>query len=113
MGRVIAITGRVYSIACLRNLHPPTRQDRPTCENMHWRLPGSGLRKYAHRQNHTIPVGVGRFVIVCVKIRGIVLRPTGGVRAEHAYSGTSWGALTLEVGKSPTATRWRAELPVV
>eukprot|EP00964_Phaeocystis_antarctica_P001187 scaffold641_cov67-Phaeocystis_antarctica.AAC.1 len=38
---------------------------------------------------------------------------TGSVRAEHAYSGTSWGALTLEVGKSPTATRWRAELPVV
>ena len=40
-------------------------------------------------------------------------RGTGGVRAEHIYSGTSWTALTLEVGKSPTATRWRAELPVV
>ena len=27
---------------------------------------------------------------------------TGCVRAEHAYSGTSCGPLTLEVGKSPT-----------
>ena len=32
--------------------------------------------------------------------------------AEHAFSGTSWTALTLETGKSPTATPWRAELPV-
>ena len=38
---------------------------------------------------------------------------TGGVRAEHAYSGTSWSALTLEVGKSPTEVRWRAQLPTV
>ena len=38
---------------------------------------------------------------------------TGAVRAEHACSGTSCGSLTLKVGKSPTATRWRAELPVV
>ena len=26
-----------------------------TRENMHWRLPGSGLRKYALRENHIIP----------------------------------------------------------
>ena len=38
---------------------------------------------------------------------------TGCVRAEHAFSGTSWTALTLEVGKSPTAVRWRAQLPTV
>ena len=38
---------------------------------------------------------------------------TGGVSAEPSYSGTSWTALALEVGKSPTATTWRAELPVV
>ena len=37
----------------------------------------------------------------------------GCVRAEHAYSGTNCGALTLEVGKSPTAVRWRAQLPTV
>ena len=37
---------------------------------------------------------------------------TGCVRAEHTYWRTSWGAPTLEVGKSPTATTWRAELPV-
>ena len=37
----------------------------------------------------------------------------GAVGAEPTYSGTSWTALALEVGKSPTATRWRAELPVV
>eukprot|EP00964_Phaeocystis_antarctica_P071002 scaffold43257_cov50-Phaeocystis_antarctica.AAC.2 len=30
---------------------------------------------------------------------------TGCVRAEHAYSGTSCGSLTLEVGKSPTEVR--------
>ena len=36
----------------------------------------------------------------------------GCVRAEHAFSGTSWTALTLEVSKSPTATPRRAELPV-
>ena len=41
------------------NLHPPPRQNGPTCENMQWRLPGSGLRKYALRQNHTIPVWGG------------------------------------------------------
>ena len=43
----------------------------------------------------------------------VALADTGCVRAEHAYSGTSWGALTLEVGKSPTAIRWRAQLPTV
>ena len=37
---------------------------------------------------------------------------TGGVCSKHAYRGTSWTALTLEVGKSPTATPRRAELPV-
>ena len=42
-------------------------------------------------------------------VGGIV---TGSVRAEHAYSGISCGALRLEVGKSPTATPRRAELPV-
>ena len=41
--------------AC-ENLHSSSGQNGPTCENMHWRLPGSGLRKYAHPQNHTIPV---------------------------------------------------------
>ena len=51
VGRVSCFTGRVCE-----NVHPPPRQNRPTCENMHWRLPGSGLRKYALRQNHTIPV---------------------------------------------------------
>eukprot|EP00964_Phaeocystis_antarctica_P014556 scaffold8030_cov62-Phaeocystis_antarctica.AAC.1 len=36
------------------------------------------------------------------------MRDTGCVRAEHAYSGTSCGPLTLEVGKSPTeVTRGR------
>eukprot|EP00964_Phaeocystis_antarctica_P063833 scaffold38347_cov43-Phaeocystis_antarctica.AAC.2 len=36
------------------------------------------------------------------------LAATGCVRAEHAYSGTSCGSLTLEVGKSPTeVTRGR------
>ena len=37
---------------------------------------------------------------------------TGGVGAEYTVSGTSWSALTLEAGKSPTATTRRAELPV-
>ena len=37
---------------------------------------------------------------------------TGCVCSKHAYRGTSWTALTLEVGKSPTATPRRAELPV-
>ena len=37
----------------------------------------------------------------------------GGVGAEHAYWRTSWNALTLEVGKSPPAVRWRAQLPTV
>ena len=37
----------------------------------------------------------------------------GAVGAEHAYRGTSWTALALEVGKSPTAVRWRAQLPTV
>eukprot|EP00964_Phaeocystis_antarctica_P094373 scaffold61127_cov41-Phaeocystis_antarctica.AAC.2 len=37
---------------------------------------------------------------------------TGAVRAEHTYSGTSCGSLTMEVGKPPTATPRRAELPV-
>eukprot|EP00964_Phaeocystis_antarctica_P052350 scaffold30643_cov43-Phaeocystis_antarctica.AAC.1 len=37
---------------------------------------------------------------------------TGGVGAEPRVWRTSWGALTLKVGKSPTATTWLAELPV-
>eukprot|EP00964_Phaeocystis_antarctica_P073432 scaffold45029_cov30-Phaeocystis_antarctica.AAC.1 len=37
---------------------------------------------------------------------------TGAVGTEHAYSGTSCGSLPMEVGKSPTATPRRAELPV-
>ena len=37
---------------------------------------------------------------------------TGCVRAEHAYSGTSCGALTLEVGKSPTEVPPGRRLPV-
>ena len=32
---------------------------------------------------------------------GLLLKK-GAVGAEHAFSGTSWTALTLEVGKSPT-----------
>eukprot|EP00964_Phaeocystis_antarctica_P046065 scaffold26561_cov86-Phaeocystis_antarctica.AAC.2 len=40
------------------------------------------------------------------------LPDTGSVRAEHAYSGTSWGALTLEVGKSPTEVPPGRRLPV-
>ena len=43
---------------------------------------------------------------------GLELPRKGGVRAEHIVSGISWTALTLEVGKSPTATPRRAELPV-
>ena len=39
-------------------------------------------------------------------------RTKGGVRAEQRVRRTSWGALTLEAGKSPTATARRAELPV-
>ena len=46
------------SRACDReNLHPPPRQNGPTCENMHWRTTRQRKsRKYALRQNHTIPV---------------------------------------------------------
>ena len=36
-----------------------------------------------------------------------------GVRAEPRVPGTSCGALTLEVSKSPTARGWRAQLPTV
>ena len=52
---------------------------------------------------------VTRATIRCARLS------TGGVGPEPRVRGTSWGALTLEVGKSPwtTATRWRAELPVV
>ena len=41
------------------------------------------------------------------------LASTGDVDPEPRVRGTSCGSLTLEVGKSPTATRWRAELPVL
>jgi hypothetical protein len=36
---------------------------------------------------------------------------TGCVRAEHAYRGTSWTALTLEVGKSPTEVTCGRHVP--
>ena len=39
-------------------------------------------------------------------------RDKGGVCSEHAFSGTSWTALTLEVGKSPTEVPPRRRLPV-
>ena len=41
-----------------------------------------------------------------------LLRRKGGVRVEQIVSRTSWGTLTLQAGKSPTATPRRAELPV-
>ena len=53
-----SLLGRVTGRVC-EKMQPPPRQnvgERLTCENMHWRLPGSGLRKYALRENHTIPV---------------------------------------------------------
>ena len=37
---------------------------------------------------------------------------TGGVRAEPIYSGISWTALALEVGKSPTEVPPGRQLPV-
>eukprot|EP00964_Phaeocystis_antarctica_P107508 scaffold72217_cov59-Phaeocystis_antarctica.AAC.1 len=37
------------------------------------------------------------------------MSPRGPSR-EHTYWRTSWGALTLEVGKSPTVVRWRRQL---
>ena len=40
------------------------------------------------------------------------LEDTGCVRAEHAYWRISWGALTLEVGKSPTEVPPGRRLPV-
>jgi hypothetical protein len=36
---------------------------------------------------------------------------TGGVFSEHAFSGTSWAALTLEVGKSPTEVTCGRHVP--
>eukprot|EP00964_Phaeocystis_antarctica_P033997 scaffold19318_cov48-Phaeocystis_antarctica.AAC.2 len=36
-----------------------------------------------------------------------------GVSARNTYWRTSWGALTLEVGKSPTEVRWRRQLTTV
>ena len=36
----------------------------------------------------------------------------GGVCSEHAFSGISWTALMLEVGKSPTEVTRAAQLPV-
>ena len=41
-----------------------------------------------------------------------LLLEKGAVGAEHAFSGTSWTALTLEVGKSPTEVPPRRRLPV-
>eukprot|EP00964_Phaeocystis_antarctica_P147446 scaffold114041_cov25-Phaeocystis_antarctica.AAC.1 len=39
------------------------------------------------------------------------LATTGCVRAEHTYWRISWGALTLEVGKSPTEVPPGRRLP--
>ena len=52
---------------------------------------------------------VGTYSVDSIRL---ICTVTGAVRAEHAYWGTSCGAPTLEVGKSPTATTRRAELPV-
>jgi hypothetical protein len=62
---------------------------RPPAPALTWRQPS------AHAATATLRVrvpGAGQRVI----------RDTGCVGAEHAFSGISWTALTLEVGKSPT-----------
>eukprot|EP00964_Phaeocystis_antarctica_P137201 scaffold101711_cov72-Phaeocystis_antarctica.AAC.1 len=66
---------------------PPTpRQNGPTCETMHWRPPGSGLRKYALRQNHTIPLSPYGFT---PRVRSGVCSPRtydiGAEQYTHAF----------------------------
>ena len=51
---------------------------------MHWRLPGSGLRKYAYRQNHTIPVWISD-----VAVRGADMCPVG-LLSERAMFLSPW-----------------------
>eukprot|EP00964_Phaeocystis_antarctica_P088306 scaffold56194_cov73-Phaeocystis_antarctica.AAC.1 len=54
-------------------------------------------------QTRRFSSGVARAAASCTGgVKRRVLQHTGGVRAEHAYWRVSWGALTLEVGKSPT-----------
>ena len=66
-----------------------------------------------NRTGSTLGVGWAASYVLHVtrhaaKVRSQRTRRTGCVRAEHAYSGTSCGSLTLEVGKSPTeVTRGR------
>ena len=54
--------------AYCENLHPPPRQNGTICDNMHWRLPGSGLRKYPRMVDH----GAWRAGCVCLRLHGCV-----------------------------------------
>ena len=75
----------------------------------------SPVRVFSAAYIHTVVCGVSSTAPLSVRSYILALfigQKTGGVRAEHAYSGISWTALTLEVGKSPTEVPPGRRLPV-
>ena len=73
----------------------------------YWIVKGGGIViTRAAPFNEVVRFNACRSCVRHVKSDECVQYGYGGAGTEHACSGTSCGSLTLEVGKSPTATRW-------
>ena len=94
-----ASTGRV-GFTCARRARVATREAPGTARSFRHAAPFWRVRhsvQYGQREAQSCPICAPQI--------------KGSVGAEHAFSGTSWAALTLEVGKSPTQVTCGRHVP--
>ena len=105
---VRVLLGRVscYTIrgACLRKFASPTPAEWDNLRKYAMETTGSGLRKYALRQNHTI---LGRWDTGGKALRNVSDRVTPEFQIHGSISSKEWKASLLAAGSAPSAARAR------